>query len=132
MPILSTKTPFRRHLIEGSVAGLGMGVTAIVRIGLDRKPFSAVLKAIYSGFGHRYGSTEQLKLEDEDEAAAEAELKKLETHDWLYNILWNALEDSEWKAATDGRVDQEVLEDDKYLTNRAPGFVRGTSVRSRE
>jgi len=97
---------------------IGMGMTAIVRIGLNRKPFSAVLKAIYSGFGHRYGSTEQLKLEDEDEAAAEAELKKLETHDWLYNILRNALEDSEWKAATDGRVDQEVLEDDKYLTNR--------------
>jgi len=91
---------------------------AIESIGLKQQPLSAVLEAIYTGFGHRYGSLEHKKLKKLNQQAAEAELEKLETHDWLYNTLRDALEDSEWKAATDGRVNQEVLEDDKYLTNR--------------
>jgi len=95
-----------------------MDMVAIESIGLKQEPLSAVLEAIYTGFGHRYGSLEHKKLKKSNKQAAEAELEKLETHDWLYNTLRNALEDSEWKAATDGRVDQEVLEDDKYLTNR--------------
>ncbi|KAF8972156.1 hypothetical protein BDZ97DRAFT_1650439 [Flammula alnicola] len=90
--------------------------SAITHIGLERKPLSDVLKRIYSGFGHRYGSTKYEELQLENEQAAKAEVEKLETHNWLYGVLEDALKNITWKAAEDGRVDQEVLKEDRYLT----------------
>jgi len=117
----------RTHFLKGfdSIYGgvhkealLRQDMSAIVHLGLDQRPFSAVLETIYSGFGHRYGSMEQLKLKGNDKAAAEAELKKLETHDWLHNVLQQALKDDGWKAAQDGRVYQDIIVDDRHLTER--------------
>ncbi|KAF8967433.1 hypothetical protein BDZ97DRAFT_1697573 [Flammula alnicola] len=90
--------------------------SAITHIDLEQKPFSEVLENIYSGFGHRYGSLAQGMLQKTDKRAAEAEIKKLETHDWLYGVLEDALKNITWKAAEDGRVYQEVLEEDMHMT----------------
>jgi hypothetical protein len=88
---------------------------AIIDIGLDQEHLSIVLEAVFSGFGHRYMSMEQRKLLKADKKAAEAAVEKLETHDWLLGVLKEALKNKEWRAARDGRVDQDVL-DDRSLT----------------
>ncbi|KAF8970554.1 hypothetical protein BDZ97DRAFT_1652449 [Flammula alnicola] len=95
---------------------LTMSMATVSRIGLEQEPFSAVLRDIYSGFGHRYMSPDQIMLREKDEKAAEAEIEKLETHDWLYGVLEDALKNIIWKAAEDGWVHQEVLEEDRHMT----------------
>jgi hypothetical protein len=69
------------------------------------------LEDIFSGFAHRYRSLAQKKLERSDKKAAEAEVEKLETHGWLLGVLEEALKNKEWRDATDGRVDQDILND---------------------
>ena len=88
---------------------------AIIDVGLDQKPLSIVLEDVFSGFGHRYMSMEHRKLLRNDKEAAEAEVEKLETHDWLLGVLEEALKNKEWRDARDGRVDQDVM-DERPLT----------------
>lgn len=52
-------------------------------------------------------------MEMENKDAAKAEVEKLETHDWLHSVLKKALQNIKWKETGDGRVEQEVPEDDK-------------------
>lgn len=89
---------------------------AIMDVGLYQEPLSTVLEDIYSGFGHRYGSLRYRILNKKDKEAAEVEVEKLETHEWLLGVLQKALENDEWKDARDGRVDQEFIPDGRYLT----------------
>ena len=87
--------------------------SAVTDIDLEQKPFSDVLKCIYSRFGCRHGSRWYQELEMENKDAAKAEVEKLETHDWLHSVLKKALQNIKWMETGDGRVEQEVLEDDK-------------------
>ena len=85
---------------------------------LDQRPFSDLLKDIFRGFGLRYGSSRYDDLERDNPEAIATELAKLETYDWLYDVLDKALENDEWKDAGDGTVQQEILLDsDRYLTD---------------
>lgn len=76
-------------------------VAAIREIGLIQKPFSAVLSEIYVAFGLRYDSPRSFSMTEE---AVQVEVAKLETHEWLLDLLETALENDEWKASGDGRV----------------------------
>jgi hypothetical protein len=105
----------------GGVGGLDKAAflrsdsASVMEINLQQEPLSIVLEDIFSGFGHRYRSLAQRKLERSDKKAAEAEVEKLETHDWLLGVLGEALKNKEWRDARDGRVDQDIL-DDRSLT----------------
>lgn len=88
-------------------------VSAIKEIKLAQKQFSAILSKIYIAFGIRYESP---RTELMTEEALQAEVAKLETHEWLLDILETALEDDEWKAAKDGRVLPDVIVDPRHLT----------------
>jgi hypothetical protein len=105
---------------DSSIGGVGGGDKAeflggdsasIMRLGLEQEPLSMVLEDIFTGFGHRYLSTEQTKLKRRNAKAAEAEVEKLETHDWLLGVLEEALKNKEWRDARDERVDQDTLDD---------------------
>jgi hypothetical protein len=74
-----------------------------MQINLEQEPLS-ILEKISSGFGHRYRSLEQRKLERRHKKAAdsEAEVEKLETLD--HDLFL-------WKDARDGRVDQVYIDD---------------------
>lgn len=105
---------------DSSIGGVGgrdkaeffrLDSAAIMEIGIEQEPLSMVLEDIFSGFGHRYRSLAQSKLKKEDQKAAEAEVEKLETHNWLLGVLEEALENKEWRDARDGRVDQDILND---------------------
>jgi hypothetical protein len=91
--------------------------STIHAFGLDQKPFSDLLKVLFSKFGLRYGSTRFLDMDSIDSAAAAAEVQELETHDWLCGVLDKALKDDVWKEAEDKAVEQEVLKEERYLTD---------------
>ena len=85
---------------------------------LDQRPFSDLLKDIFCGFGLRYSLSQYNDLERDNPKAIATELVKLETYDWLYDVLDKALKNDEWKDAGDGTVQQEILLDsDRYLTD---------------
>ncbi|KAF8967431.1 hypothetical protein BDZ97DRAFT_520806 [Flammula alnicola] len=123
------------HIVDG-IGGNGKAELfrgdspSITNIRLGKKPLSAVLQKIYSGFGHRYGSLAQETLRMTDKQAAEAAVEKLETHEWLYEVLEKSLNNEEWKAAGDGRVDQEVVGRSEHL--RAAHQKRKSMLREPE
>lgn len=88
-------------------------VAAIREIGLIQKPFSAVLSEIYVAFGLRYDSPRSFSMTEE---AVQVEVAKLETHEWLLDLLETALENDEWKASGDGRVNVDVIPHSRGLT----------------
>jgi hypothetical protein len=57
--------------------------STIHAFGLDQKPFSDLLKVLFSKFGLRYGSTRFLDMDSIDSAAAAAEVQeKVNPAEW--------------------------------------------------
>jgi hypothetical protein len=92
-------------------------ISTIDAFGLNQKQFSDLLKILFSKFGLRYRSARFLEGDMVDSAAAAAEVDELETHNWLFDVLDKALKDDVWKEAEDKAVEQEVLEEERYLTD---------------
>ena len=88
----------------------GRGPTISATLKLPSKHLRYLLEDLLDGYRYRY--TELGEREQEKPGKLEAHKhhqERLETHDWLMNLLSNALKDEAWKAVRDpSRKEQEV------------------------
>ncbi|CAA7266257.1 unnamed protein product [Cyclocybe aegerita] len=93
-----------------------LGEEGIYGMKLDQNGVNEVLIPLFGAFGTRYKEGTKRQASDR----VRKELEKLESHDWMLDILKKGLEDEEWQSADDAWVSHPIKQDDK----RAPADSR--------
>ncbi|EEB93246.1 hypothetical protein MPER_08127 [Moniliophthora perniciosa FA553] len=87
------------------------GKNTIKRINLCQAAFSDLLSELWVAFGFRYESDAYASTTMQDPEKADAEVQKLESHEWIVGVLEDALKNEQWKNVTnDGAVKHSIIE----------------------